>query len=48
VAGHAQVPVQLAIAPGMIHVWHFFHPMLAPARAAIADAGAFVARHLGA
>jgi epsilon-lactone hydrolase len=48
VAGHAQVPVRLFIAPEMIHVWHFFHPMLAPARSAIADAGAFVAAHLGA
>lgn len=47
VAGHARVPVELVVAPEMIHVWHFFHPMLAPARAAIADAGAFVARHIG-
>jgi epsilon-lactone hydrolase len=46
VAGHAQVPVRLDIAPEMIHVWHFFHMMLAPARTAIADAGAFVAGHL--
>jgi epsilon-lactone hydrolase len=47
VAGHAQVPVRLEIAPGMIHVWHFFHLMLAPARTAIADAGAFIAGHIG-
>jgi acetyl esterase/lipase len=46
VAGHARVPVRLDVAPEMIHVWHFFHLMLAPARDAIADAGAFVAGHL--
>ncbi|KPF79236.1 alpha/beta hydrolase [alpha proteobacterium AAP81b] len=45
-AGHAQVAVRLEIAPEMIHVWPFFHPMLAPARAAIATAGAFIAAHL--
>ena len=47
VAGHAQVPVRLDVAPEMIHVWHFFHLMLAPARTAIADAGAFMGGHLG-
>jgi acetyl esterase/lipase len=41
-AGHAQVPVTLEIAPEMIHVWHFFHPMLTDARRAIADAGTFM------
>lgn len=41
-AGHAQVPVTLEIAPEMIHVWHFFHPMLGEARRAIADAGNFI------
>jgi acetyl esterase/lipase len=41
-AGHAQVPVTLEIAPEMIHVWHFFHPILGEARRAIADAGAFM------
>lgn len=46
VAGHAQVPVRLDVAPGMIHVWHFFHLMLGPARTAIADAGAFMAGHI--
>jgi acetyl esterase/lipase len=46
VAGHAQVPVRLDIAPEMIHVWHFFHPMLGEARRAIANAGAFIAGHL--
>ena len=46
-AGHAQVPVTLEIAPEMIHVWHFFHPMLGEARAAIASAGRFITAHLG-
>ncbi len=45
-AGHAEVPVTLEIAPEMIHVWHFFHPMLAEARTAIADAGRFIQGHL--
>ncbi len=45
-AGHAEVPVTLEIAPEMIHVWHFFHAMLAEARTAIADAGRFVRDHL--
>ncbi|OYU15625.1 MAG: alpha/beta hydrolase [Alphaproteobacteria bacterium PA4] len=45
-AGHARVPVRLEIAPDMIHVFHFFHPVLAAARAANAAAGAFIAGHL--
>lgn len=45
-AGHAQVPVTLEIAPEMIHVWHFFHPMLAGGRRAIADAGVFMRGHM--
>ena len=45
-AGHAQVPVRLEIAPEMIHVWHFFHPMLGAARDAIATAGGFIKAHL--
>ncbi len=47
VAGAAQVPVRLEVAPEMIHVWHFFFPMLAPARDAIAVAGTFIAGQLG-
>lgn len=47
VAGAAQVPVRLEVAPAMIHVWHFFHPMLAPARDAIGVAGGYIAGHLG-
>ena len=47
VAGAAQVPVRLEIAPEMIHVWHFFHQMLASARDAIAIAGRFIVGHLG-
>jgi acetyl esterase/lipase len=41
-AGAQHVPVQLEVWPEMIHVWHFFHPMLADGRRAIAGAGAFV------
>jgi len=33
--------------PGMIHVWHLFHPRLHEARAAIAEAGAWVRATLG-
>ena len=47
-AGAADVAVRLEIAPGMIHVWHFFHPMLAEACMAIAVAGGFIAAHLAA
>lgn len=46
-AGAAQVPVRLEVAPEMIHVWHYFHPMLGAARDAIASAGAFIAGHIG-
>ncbi|OJY68151.1 MAG: hypothetical protein BGP16_14890 [Sphingobium sp. 66-54] len=46
-AGHAGVAVQLAIWPEMIHVWHAFAFMLPEGRAAIAQAGAFLAGHLG-
>lgn len=45
-AGHAEVEVSLEIAPEMIHVWHFFHPVLTPARDAIARAGEFIRDHL--
>jgi acetyl esterase/lipase len=45
-AGHAGVAVRLEIAPAMIHVYHFFHPMLGAARAANATAGAFIAGHV--
>lgn len=41
-AGAAEVPVRLEVWPEMIHVWHFFHPMLADGRKAIAAAGAFI------
>ena len=40
------LPVTLEIAPEMIHVWHFFHPMLGAARAAIATAGSFMRGHM--
>ena len=41
-AGAAEVPVRLEVWPEMIHVWHFFHPMLADGRRAVADAGACI------
>ena len=41
-AGLAGVECTLMIAPEMIHVWHAFFPMLATARTAIADAGAWI------
>jgi len=47
VAGAAEVEVKLEVWPQMIHVWHFFHPMLTEARAAIAGAGAFVRGKMG-
>jgi acetyl esterase/lipase len=45
VTGAAGTSVRLDIAPEMIHVWHFFFPMLGEGRAAIASAGAFIAQH---
>jgi acetyl esterase/lipase len=41
-AGDADVRVTLSIYPEMIHVWHLFHDRLAPARDAIAEAGAWI------
>jgi acetyl esterase/lipase len=38
-AAHADVPVQLDVWPHMIHVWHFFAPMLEEGKQAIRDAG---------
>jgi monoterpene epsilon-lactone hydrolase len=46
VAGAADVPVRLEVWPEMLHVWHFFHPILADARKAIAGAGAFIREHM--
>jgi acetyl esterase/lipase len=45
-AGAADVPVRLEVWPQMLHVWHFFHPMLADGRRAIAGAGAFIGDHM--
>lgn len=41
-AAAADVDVRLESWPGMIHVWHFFHPMLTEGREAIAVAGDFI------
>ncbi len=45
-AGAAEVPVRLDVWPEMIHVWHFFHPMLADGRRAVAEAGTFIRTHM--
>jgi len=42
VAGAAEVSVRMEVWPEMIHVWQFFHPVLADARKALADAGAYI------
>jgi acetyl esterase/lipase len=47
-AGHAsaqEVPVRLEAWPEMLHVWHFFHPMLADGRRALKVAGEFIREH---
>jgi acetyl esterase/lipase len=33
--------------PGMVHVWHLFHPMLTEGRDAIKKLGEFVRQHVG-
>ncbi len=44
VAGAAGVEVNLQVWPEMIHVWHFFHPMLGAARQAIKGAGEIISK----
>ena len=44
VAGAVDVEVNLQVWPEMIHVWHFFHPMLGAARHAIKGAGEVISR----
>tara|TARA_R110000824_G_scaffold366730_1_gene555476 strand:- start:86580 stop:87491 length:912 start_codon:yes stop_codon:yes gene_type:complete len=44
VAGAADVEVNLQIWPEMVHVWHFFHPMLGAARYAIKGAGEVISK----
>jgi acetyl esterase/lipase len=46
-AGAAEVPVRLEVWPEMLHVWHFFHPILALGREAIAAAGRYVSERMG-
>jgi len=48
VAGAAEVPVRLEVWPEMLHVWHFFYPMLADGRRAVASAGAFIREKMNA
>jgi len=45
-AGQADAPVTLEIWPNMIHAWPVWNARLAPARRALADAGAFIRRNL--
>jgi acetyl esterase/lipase len=45
-AGAQNVPVRLEVWPEMIHVWHFFHPVLTHGRDAIAAGGAYIREHL--
>ena len=45
--GAADGRAMLSTWPGMIHVWHLFHPRLHEARAAIAEAGAWIRATLG-
>tara|TARA_R110000868_G_scaffold393762_1_gene664862 strand:+ start:3098 stop:4009 length:912 start_codon:yes stop_codon:yes gene_type:complete len=44
VAGAADVEVNLQVWPEMIHVWHFFHPILGAARHAIKGAGEIISK----
>ena len=39
--------MRLEVWPEMLHVWHFFHPILGDARKAIAGAGQFIREHMG-
>ena len=45
-AGAAEVHVDLEIWPEMVHVWHFFHPILTDGRRAIAKAAAYMTARL--
>ena len=42
----ADVPVTLEVWPHMIHAWHLWNARLEPGRRALANAGAFIRRHL--
>jgi acetyl esterase/lipase len=46
VLGAANVPVTLEIWPHMIHAWHLWNAHLEPGQRALANAGAFIRRHL--
>ncbi|SHF75335.1 Acetyl esterase/lipase [Kaistia soli DSM 19436] len=46
-AGAADVAVTLEIWPHMIHAWPLWNARLAAGRAALAEAGAFMRRHMG-
>jgi acetyl esterase/lipase len=46
-AGAAGVPVTLEVWPDMIHAWALWNAKLEAGRQALANAGAFMRRHLG-
>ena len=43
----AGVAARLEIVPRMVHVWHWFLPMLDEAQTAVDEIGAFVNAHVG-
>jgi acetyl esterase/lipase len=45
-AGAADIAVTLEIWPRMIHAWQLWNAHLEPGRRALANAGAFLRRHL--
>jgi acetyl esterase/lipase len=47
-AGAAEVDVRLEVWPGMVHVWHFFHPMLTDGRRALEAAGSYIMHRMDA
>lgn len=46
-ASAQEVSVRLEAWPEMLHVWHLFHPILADARRALANAGEFIQEQMG-
>ena len=41
-AGTQEVEARLEVWPEMIHVWHFFHPVLGEGRRALDTAGGYI------
>ena len=42
----AGVPTRLEVWEDMVHIWHYYHPMLSEGREAIAKIGGFVKTQL--